>query len=226
MKSSPDLRVLPPQAEGKGRGMNRRQMVQWLVGGAGAAWPMIAAGHPMREHLMSDGHMAAADAQASAAAWAPVLLDAHQSETLEVLAERIIPGSRQAQVNRMIDLLLSVDTAPVKRRFVESLSAFEAESLARHQTPFKDLSEAQQNEILSAASGPAQDHPVTPPQRRFSAGQSEAGQPQTLHDHFENIKQWVKGAYYSSEAGMRDLGWDGQVMWPEYPGCQHAGGHV
>jgi hypothetical protein len=228
MKSSSDLPLLPPHAEGAGRGLNRRQMVQWLVGGAGAGamWPAIAAGHPVREHLMNDGRMAAAEAQAGAAAWQPLLLDAHQSETLEALAERIIPGSRQARANRTIDLLLSVDSIEVKRQFVESLSVFEAEALARYKTPFKDLSEAQQNEILSAASGPAQDHQAAIPMRRFAAPHDNGDRPMTLQDHFENIKQWVKGAYYSSEVGMKDLGWDGQVMWPAYPGCQHPEGHV
>ena len=29
----------------------------------------------------------------------------------------------------------------------------------------------------------------------------------------------------SSEPGMRELGWTGNVFYPELPGCTHPGGH-
>lgn len=39
------------------------------------------------------------------------------------------------------------------------------------------------------------------------------------------MKGWVVGAYYSSEVGMRELGWTGDVMFESFPGCEHPGGH-
>ena len=58
------------------------------------------------------------------------------------------------------------------------------------------------------------------------ASEKNAGDKQVaLHDHFENLKGWVSGAYYSSEAGMRQLGWTGEYVFESFPGCEHAEGH-
>jgi hypothetical protein len=42
---------------------------------------------------------------------------------------------------------------------------------------------------------------------------------------FENLKTWITGAYYSSEMGMRELGWTGIVFFDDFPGRQHQGDH-
>jgi hypothetical protein len=44
----------------------------------------------------------------------------------------------------------------------------------------------------------------------------------TIRDHFDTLKGWISGAYYSSEAGMRELGWTGTVMHEKFPGCEHG----
>ena len=44
-------------------------------------------------------------------------------------------------------------------------------------------------------------------------------------DHFEEIKTRVSGAYYSSETGMRELGFTGRTFFEGFPGCTHPGGH-
>ena len=210
------------------RGINRREVIERLLGGAGAGLvvPGVAAAHPMHKHLMSEATLAEADAKATAAEWSPEFLDPHQNETLIVLAERIIPGSTRAQVNRFIDLLLSVDTQENQKKFLASLSAFEAEGLNRYQHPFKDLTEEQQNQILTAASTEKSGQPEGSGDWSWFAVPKEAGEHRvTLRDHFENMKGWVRDAYYSSEVGMKELGWTGQVAWDSFPGCQHPEGH-
>jgi Gluconate 2-dehydrogenase subunit 3 len=197
-------------------GINRREMVRrlMLAGGAGFALPGIAEGHPIARHLANQSAVVETSAKAAKADWSPAFLDQHQTETLEVLGERIIPGSSKAQVNRFIDLLLSVDTQDAQKKFLASLSAFEAESLKRFSHPYINISESQQNEILSSAS-------TTKP------GETAEGEPRqvTLRDHFENIKSWIAGAYYSSEIGMKELGWTGEVFFTSFPGCQESGDH-
>ena len=47
-----------------------------------------------------------------------------------------------------------------------------------------------------------------------------------MRGHFQNLKDWIAGAYYSSEDGMRELGWTGNVFHQELPGCTHPGGHL
>lgn len=200
-------------------GLDRREVVRWLMlgGGAGFALPGMATANPIAKHLADATTIAQADAKTAETNWTLAFLDPHQNETLIVLAERIIPASGNTEVNRFIDLLLSVDTQDAQRKFLGSLGAFDAESMKRHARPFKDLTENQQNEILTAAS-------TEEPGRAEKSGEPPAPHV-TLRDHFENVKGRVVGAYYSSEVGMRELGWTGLVMFPSFPGCEHSGGH-
>ncbi|HVB28424.1 MAG TPA: gluconate 2-dehydrogenase subunit 3 family protein [Terriglobia bacterium] len=219
MKASSDLAVLNGSHAPASK-LDRREMVRRLMLGAGAGFALPAAGaaHPVARHLADSAMMAEANGKAAAMNWTPTLLDPHQNETLTVLAERIIPGSSQAHVNRFIDLLVSVDSLAARREFLAALAAFEAQSLRHFSRPFKDLTEAQQNQMLTAAStekpGTAEDE----------AGDQAPGEV-TMRDHFENLKGWIAGAYYSSEVGMKELGWTGQVVFESFPGCQEPGGH-
>jgi hypothetical protein len=237
MGTKTELRVLGSEENSESRGMNRRQMVQRMLLGAGAgmALPAFAATHPMVRHLADPATLAEADTAAASGNWSPLFLDAHQNETLMVLGERIVPGSEQAQANRFIDLLLSVESQENQQRFLNSLSAFDGESLRRYQRPYKSLSEAEQIAILQDAStaepgrmiAAKEAHQITvaPMAKGEENGHPELG-PLTLRDHFENIKGAVSGSYYSSEIGMKELGWTGQVMFASFPGCDHPGGHA
>ena len=218
-------------AKPSGRSLNRREWIVRMLGGAtaGMAFPGLAAAHPVREHLAHSSTLDIADAQVAAADWTPQFLDAHQAETLAVLGERIVPGSSRAQGERFIDTLLSVDRRENQQRFLNSLAAFEGEALQKHGHPFKDLTEAQQNEILTVASTGKPGHAPYQGRRRAALGPPAAASPaehDTFRDHFENLKGWVVGAYFTSEIGMRELGWTGQVMFESFPGCEHPGGHV
>lgn len=216
--------------ESKGR-LSRRDAIRRLVSGAGAGAFLAgtAAAHPIYKHL-ADGTLLA-EAKVSAVAWKPAYLTAQQSATLQALAERIIPNSTQAQVSQFIDLLLSVETADVQHDFDGSLAVFDQEAVRRFGRPFKDISETNQNELLTAASTPPQQQHASP--SPMADDDDESVDPyapppdgrHSLYDHFENMKNWVRGAYYSSEFGMRELGWTGMVFHLEYHGCQHPEGH-
>ncbi len=226
---NPELRVLG-DGSSRNRRINRREMVRRLLAGAGAGFvfPAVARSHPVHKHLTNAATLELADAKAAAADWKPEFLDPHQNETLVSLAERTVPGSTKAQVNRFIDLLLGVETPESQRRFVNSLSAFEAESLNRFGHPFKGLAPEQQNEILSAASSAEPGQPGGREDWSWFAVESEKPREParlTLRDHFENLKGWISGAYYSSEIGMRELGWTGDVFFESFPGCPHPEGH-
>jgi len=204
------------------RGVSRRQIMQGLLSGAGLVLPGLAAAHPIHRHLSDGETVAATGEQAAAADWQPSFFDDHQNQTLIVLAELIVPNSTQAQVNRFVDTLVSVDTPENQKKLIASLSAFDHEAIARYNQPFKDLSEEQQVAILTAASGgPASPTGGARRRRRPAPPPNEASPALTMRDHFEDIKAWVSGAYYSSEVGMKELGWTGQVAWDSYPGCDH-----
>ena len=108
--------------------VGRRALLQTLVGGAGLglALPSLGESHPMHEHLHDQSRVSAADAKAKTAAWKPEFLNAHQVETVTILAEQIVPGSTKAKSAQFIDALLAVDTEQRQRRFVQALGAFEA----------------------------------------------------------------------------------------------------
>jgi len=148
--------------------------------------------------------------------WKPVFLNQFENRRLVALAERIVPGSEKAQVNRFIDLLLSVDDEKHKKDFVEALAAFEAESGRRFGKRLTALDGAQVDEILTDA--------AAQPAKMDSSG-GDGRESSGLREHFENLKGWISGAYYSSEAGMRELGWNGDYVFASFPGCEHPEGH-
>jgi hypothetical protein len=210
--------------------MTRRQVVRHLLSGAGAgvALPALAAAHPLRSHRVDSALHPAAEAQGTSAEWKPSILDSHQNETLIALAERIVPGSARAHVNRFIDLALNADSEEHREDFFAALNAMEGEALKRFGKPFKDLAEDQQNEILTAASTA---QPSAHEKLRSHDWIAEAANthtvppPPTLRDRFDSLKRWVAGAYYSSEVGMKDLGYTGDYYFDSFPGCEHPGGH-
>jgi Gluconate 2-dehydrogenase subunit 3 len=210
------LPVIQEPAAASGQ-LTRREMVERLLAGmaAGAAWPLLAASHPIYEMLRNDALLEKAE-KLGAADWKPVFLDPEQDENLNAIAEAIVPGSTKARVNRFLDLLLSVDTDIHKKEFVAALAAFGAESQKRFGKPFPSLDGRQQNMLLTdVAPAPAKQDAAS------SAGKENSG----LHEHFENLKGWVGGAYYSSEMGMRELGWTEDRVFRSFPGCEHPEGH-
>jgi len=205
------------EAAAAGGQLTRREMVRRLLAaaGAGTAWPLVAASHPIHALFRNAAILDEAE-NLAAADWRPLILNAQQDETLSALAERIVPGSTKAQVNRFIDLLLNVDTAEHKQKFAEALAAFEAGSQKRFGKRFPSLDASQQNMLLTDAS-------VHPAKEDSSdrAGRENRG----LHKDFENLKGWISGAYYSSEMGMRELGWTPDRVFASFPGCEHPEGH-
>lgn len=179
----------------------RRAVLQALLAGAGAsvAVPALAHDHPMAASLQDAAKVSTADRRARAGAYAPQFLDKHVFDTLVVLAEQIVPGSTQARVAEFIDALLAVEPTQTQRRFVQAMGGMERLAVGGHSKPWKALSGGEQTALLTKAS--------TAP----------SGEP--ARDDFEHLKGWIAGAYYSSEAGMKELGWTGAVMFPSLPVC-------
>jgi hypothetical protein len=191
--------------------LTRRKMVQRLLAGAGAgtAWPLVLTSHPIYALLRNDAILDEAEKLAEVNG-RPAFLSSQQSETLVAIAESIVPGSTQAQVSRFIDLLLTVDKPENQRKFVESLTALDAQAQKRYEKSFPALDDKEKMDLLTDASS-----------RPKNAETSETA----AENHFENLKGWISGAYYSSEVGMRELGWTGDYVFEAFPGCAHSDGH-
>jgi hypothetical protein len=210
MSESVELHVI--QGMTVERRLTRREMVQRLLAGAaaGAAWPLGISGHPIHEHFANDAILAEAD-KLDSAAWKPIVLNREQNRELIALAESIVPGSEKALVNRFIDLLLSVDTTENRMKFEASLLAMNTKATKKFGKPWAALDGSQREAVLTAASAEP------------ASGDNAAAE---LHEHFEDLKGWVSGAYYSSEIGMKELGWTGEFAFGKYPECEHVEGHV
>ena len=184
-------------------------MLQTLLGGVGAGLALpsvVEAQHPVQHHLASATGVEQAQKKAAVAAYKAEFFDAHQLKTLEVLAEAIVPGSTAAKVAPFLDQLLAVESAQNQRAILGALGAFDMAAIEKHGKAWKAITAAEQDALLQEAS-------------TAEPGKSK------LRNPFQNLKGWIAGAYYSSEPGMRELGWTGNVFHTEMPGCNHPGGH-
>src|SRR5690349_3592942 len=204
--------------------LTRRAMVQRLLAGmsAGTAWPLAASSHPVFELLKSDALLLneavfARAEELGQANWKPAFLTEEQNEILTALAESIVPDSTRAHVSRFIDLLLSADKPANQHKFAESLATLDAEAQKRFKKSFPALGEEQKNALLTDAS--------TKPKNPDALGAEADKKRSALYGPFENLKGWISGAYYSSEVGMRELGWTGDYAFTTFPGCAHPEGH-
>ncbi len=148
--------------------------------------------------------------------WKPIFMDDHQNETLIALSDLIIPetdtpGAKAALVNRFLDLLMSAESAETQRAFVEALSYIDGTSMESYNGAFLHITPEQQVEFLEV---------LAYPHTNERWGVQEPDFPGT--EHFEKLKGWISGAYYSSPIGLKELGWDGSFPHGVFAGCEHA----
>jgi hypothetical protein len=187
----------------------RRTVLQLLAGAAGAGLALpaaVEAQHPMHAHLASPGAIEQAQQKAAATTFVPEFLDAHQLKTLDTLAEAIVPGATSARVAPFLDQLLAVESPDTQRAFIGALGAFDMAAIKKHGKPWTAMTATEQDALLREAS-------------------TADAKGSAIRAHFDSLKGWIAGAYYSSEQGMRELGWTGNVFHAELPGCTHPDGH-
>jgi hypothetical protein len=151
--------------------------------------------------------------------WKAVFLNDHQNETLIALGDVIIPstdtpGAKDALVNRYLDLLLSVQPSEFQTQFVNALAFIDAESQKQFSKDFRDLSSEDQAWLLTAWAYPSDSD------RWIEA----EGKPDPGQEHFERLKALIAAAFYGSEIGLKELGWDGEFTHGPYEGCEHQPG--
>lgn len=177
--------------------VGRRAVLQTLAGGVGAAvFAAQASAQHAAHHAAHHAAIAAPAAlpavdAASAAESGHVFLDGHAFDTLATLSEQIVPGSRAAKVPEFLDRLLAVEKTETQQRFAQAIGAFEREAREAHGMPWKALTAPQATALLTKIS-----------QQPDSAVSRQA---------FDGIKGAVAETYYSSEVGMKELGWNGGV---------------
>jgi len=177
----------------------RRAVLQSLASGVGAA--VLAS--PASAHVHQAGARAAAKPAAPAARTgaAPALafLDKHAFETLTILGEQIVPGSRAAKVPEFLDRLLAVESTDTQKRFVQSIGEFERQAREAQGKPWKALTAPEATAILTKM--------------------SEAPGSEGTRRAFETIKGGVAETYFATEAGLKELGWNRSVMFASPIAC-------
>lgn len=148
--------------------------------------------------------------------WKPAFLNSRQNETLIAISDLIIPatdtpGAKEALVNRFLDLLLAAEPKAEQDEFIASLTFLDDESNRQYKSDFVSLSVQDQTDLLRPLAYPLQ--------ASFWKG---GDAPDVGRQHFEHLKSLIAGAYYSSEIGEKELGWDGSFTHGPFQGCQHA----
>jgi gluconate 2-dehydrogenase gamma chain len=208
--------------------MKRREMLRAsvLVGAAAALRPALSSAQSGAQSAAQPSELTPAQSgvdaskDLSAPGWKPLFLDEHQNETLVILSDLIIPatdtpGAKEALVNRYIDLVLAAETPDMQRAFLNSLGYLDGESMKRFKSAFRYLAADDQDLLLHALAYP----------RNASNWTGEADvNPDKGHAHFEALKERIMTAYYSSQIGEKELGWDGAFAHGPYQGCEHPEG--
>jgi hypothetical protein len=201
------------------KGIGRREAIKRLMagGGASAALPTLASATaqvPATTNAppepMAMGSALPPDPALSAKDWRPIFFDSHQSETLVVLSDLIIPetdtpGAKAAQVNRFIDLLLGAEAPEEQKRYLEALSWLDGYCLSHYSKPFTGLPPDDQTAVLTLLTSRNEN----PDLRRGL-------------EHFRVLKDSIVQAYYTSEIGMlQELKYQTNPFQPNFPGCKH-----
>jgi hypothetical protein len=169
-----------------------------------------------RDLFKMTGALAAVPAVAVAAPptpeppWKPAVLNAHQNDTLIALSDLIIPetdtpGARSANVNRYIDLFLSVTPADQAEHLIGGLGWLDGYANQKYGHAFTSCSKDAQIAMLETLDA-----------------NKEPGL-ETGHQFFETIKGITTRFYYNTAIGFRELNKGGRV--PSTFGCTH-GGHA
>jgi hypothetical protein len=166
--------------------VGRRAMLTTLAGMSAAAFTLPATA----AHLHHTAAAATQPVDAAAASSSLLFLDQHAFDTLALLSEQIVPGSRAAQVPEVLDRLLSVESLETQKRFTSVMGMFEREAREAQGKPWKALTAQESAQSLTKISAlPADD---------------------ARRQAFDDLKRAVAETYYSTEPGLKEMGWTGQ----------------
>jgi hypothetical protein len=210
--------------------VTRRAALKALATGAGAV--------TLLPWLSEEGLAAFAEIQREKAPPQLKVLTSAQYQTVEALVEAIIPaderspGAREARVADYIDLLLSEAPVFLRQRWLNGLSALDAESTSRFGSPFLRLPAAQVEALLADVSRTElwkeEEPKLQPPQMDSLLGDVRRPDPRQtpLQVFFVNTKQATIHGYYTSEIGIhQELRYQGNKLLAEFVGCETVDGH-
>ncbi len=195
----------------RGDTVSRRQALRRMATGAVGAATAVYWVESLSALAREQAHAHAAQGTVAARAWTPKVLNARQDQLVVALTELIIPetdtpGAKAALVNRFIDQVLQEAPPADRASFLRGLAWMDRRSRALVKKDFLAASGADQTALLTRLSAEGN------PDKEEAAGR----------DFFQAIKSMTISGYYTTEIGLRqELGDNGQLFLPRFPGCDH-----
>jgi len=223
-----DLPIISSSSQPQ-RDLTRREVLQCVFAGMGAtlAVPLAAEAHPVLRHLSRLASIQTTAGNADDANWSPQVFDAKQNDVLVAISERMLPGAGAAHVNRVIDLLMTVESDENRKLLAAALTALDGQATKQFHLGIAKLPPGQVDEVLALCAEqepPHAEHDDDAPGWKLNQRTPLTRTP-NLRDHFENLKGWIVATYYSSEAGLRELGWNDEFYFEGPEECAHPEGH-
>lgn len=188
--------------------MDRREAMKWMAAMAAATYALNgeALGYESPpNHVGTDPNLVN-----PVVPWEMSLSD-EQRRTLRPLCDAIIPADDRSPAASEVGVVDFIDewvSAPYGRQthdreqIVKGIDWLNAESNRRFDRPFHELSDTQRRSICDDICHP----PEAKPEHREAAY------------FFDKVRNLTLGAFYTTQAGMDDIRYIGNVPLPEFPG--------
>ena len=186
--------------------MSTRRDVFRILAVTSAALPTLTSAQENKEVETQPGHLHTGPAIQVPVPSKPTFFQASDFQTIEALAERIIPrsdtpGAKEAGVALLIDKAIVADPT-LMQPYRAGIADLNALALNSYGQEFVQLDEGRQISLLTPIS--------------LDASSS-------LGKFFSTVKDMTIDAYYRTEAGLKtELGWHGNTYLPSFPGCDHV----
>jgi gluconate 2-dehydrogenase gamma chain len=197
--------VPPDSGEQHGKEMSRRDAVQMLASlpvAAFLSWPTLEQERVRR--FVSDALRAAAEGNS----YAPTFFTAAEYRTVRMLGDMIIPkdersgSASDAGVPEFMDFTMT--DRPNSRKWMrDGLAWLDAESTKRNGKRFADATQSQREAILNDIAWP---------------GKAPANMADGV-SFFNRFRDLTASGFWSSEMGVKDLKYIGNVFAPNWNGC-------
>ena len=135
----------------------------------------------------------------------------HEFRTLQVLSDWVIPpderskGGIEAGTAEFIDVIAASDSS-LQYRFTGGIAWLDNHMQTQHGKVFRDCTRDQQKAMLDRLA-----------YRERAPQDTAAGV-----EFFTLMRSWTVDAFYSSKAGIEDLGYVGNTALTEFKGCSEA----
>ncbi|HXJ94350.1 MAG TPA: gluconate 2-dehydrogenase subunit 3 family protein [Terriglobia bacterium] len=182
-------------------------LASWLPAGFAAE----NAGSAPAMHHIEQSPAAQSD---DAAPYSPRFFKPDEFKTVEVLTELIVPtddgpGAKEAKVARYIDFVVSAaaELKPaLQLEWTQGVQLLDRLSREKYKGPFREISAADQEALLTAMSLPEREPGSSHPGFAF----------------YSLVKDMTVEGFYTSRVGLIDvLGYQGLAILSEFPGCTH-----